>query len=417
MRLLAVLVVALVLAPAAAAGFLDRAATALRSDPVYVDPSMRKLVGPAAERKLEREIPKADAGPVYIVVLPERAAREAGGDPTEAIRAIADELHRRGTYAGLIGNHFRAASNVLPRGEAAALATEAFQAHHDEGIAPTLVDFVDRVGAARNGDGDASNSGDGNSWVFFVLIGGAVVLFLVFRSRGRRRKQQEELAQVKQVARDDLTALAEDVQELEQRVEGSPKAKAAYDRALDSYAGASASFDRARSPGQLKSVAEALEEGRYEMAVAEAELEGRQPPERRPACFFDPRHGPSSREVEWSPPGGAPRSVPACEADAQRVERGEDPESRQVPYGGAMVPYWSAPMYGTYFGGFLPGLLVGQMLLSPWAWGAPVGAYGDAGSSSDGGGGFDSGDFGGGGGGDFGGGGGGDFGGGGGGDF
>jgi hypothetical protein len=27
----------------------------------------------------------------------------------------------------------------------------------------------------------------------------------------------------------------------------------------------------------------------------------------------------------WSPPWGEPREVPACEADAQRVERGEDP--------------------------------------------------------------------------------------------
>ena len=63
---------------------------------------------------------------------------------------------------------------------------------------------------------------------------------------------------------------------------------------------------------------------------ARARLEGREPPERRSPCFFDPRHGPSSRDVEWAPPGGAPRMVPACEADAQRVERGEDPETREV---------------------------------------------------------------------------------------
>ena len=35
-----------------------------------------------------------------------------------------------------------------------------------------------------------------------------------------------------------------------------------------------------------------------------------------------PRHGPSTRDVEWAPPGGTPRTVPACEADAQAVERG-----------------------------------------------------------------------------------------------
>ena len=104
-----------------------------------------------------------------------------------------------------------------------------------------------------------------------------------------------------------------------------------------------------------------------------------------------------------------PRPVPACEADAQRVERGEDPQSRQVPVNGSMVPYWSTPMYGGYFGGFLAGLLIGS---SFGGWGAaPVGVGGDDTS----GGGFNTGDFGGGGfgGGDFGGGGGGDAGGGG----
>src|SRR5439155_16469667 len=140
--------------------------------------------------------------------------------------------------------------------------------------------------------------------------------------------------------------------------------------AFDLYSTAHASFDRARTPDQLAPVAQSLEEGRYEMAVAEALAQGRTPPERRPPCFFDPRHGPSSREVEWAPPGGAPRPVPACEADAQRVEAGEEPASREVLVGGRPTPYWAASAYfgpfaGGYFGGFggfLPGLLLGEML-------------------------------------------------------
>ena len=31
-----------------------------------------------------------------------------------------------------------------------------------------------------------------------------------------------------------------------------------------------------------------------------------------PPCFFDPRHGPSVRDVEWAPSDGAVRTVPAC---------------------------------------------------------------------------------------------------------
>src|SRR6185436_2058334 len=113
-----------------------------------------------------------------------------------------------------------------------------------------------------------------------------------------------------------------------------------------------------------EAVTTALEEGRYHMTSAEAILAGHQPPERRPPCFFDPRHGPSTRDVEWAPAGGTPRPIPACEADAQRVERGEDPHSREIVIDGRRVPYWQAgpayaPFYGGFFGGFgglLPGL-------------------------------------------------------------
>jgi hypothetical protein len=141
------------------------------------------------------------------------------------------------------------------------------------------------------------------------------------------------------------------------------------------------------------------------MASAQARLAGEQPPERRPPCFFDPRHGPSVRDVPWSPDGaGATRDVPACAACAIRVEEGYEPESRQVLVGGRAMPYWMAgPMYGGYFGGFFPGFLLGDVLMG--GFGGPV----DGGSGSDSGGDFGGmgGDFGG----DFGGGdgGGGDF--------
>jgi uncharacterized membrane protein YgcG len=152
------------------------------------------------------------------------------------------------------------------------------------------------------------------------------------------------------------------------------------------------------------------------MACAEALLAGKAPPERRPPCFFDPRHGPSARDVEWAPPGGATRKVPACEACAQAVERGDEPASREVVARGRRIPYWNAPSYfgpwaGGYFApfggtGFLSGLFVGELLGGAYGgWG-----YGSWGGSGDSGGfghwsdfgdgmSFGGGDFGGGGGG------------------
>src|SRR5439155_16367299 len=219
-------------------------------------------------------------------------------------------------------------------------------------------------------------------------------------------------------------ALAEDVQRLEAPVESNAKAKQEYTQALESYDRANRSYDRATQPRQLQDVTAALEEGRYHMAAAQALLGGGTPPERRAPCFFDPRHGPSTRDVEWAPPGGTPRKVPACAADAQAVERGAEPASRQVVAGGQTVPYWNAPPYfapwaGGYFrpyggAGFLSGLFVGELLggaYGGWGYGSwgGVGTPGGFGSWSDAAGGG-SGDFGGGmnfGGGDFGGGGGG----------
>ena len=139
------------------------------------------------------------------------------------------------------------------------------------------------------------------------------------------------------------------------------------------------------------------------MAAAKAELAGGEPPERRPPCFFDPRHGPSVDEVEWAPPGGEPRPVPVCAADLQRTHDGLVPDARQVPAGGQMVPYWAAgpaymPWAGGFFGGgLLPGLFIGSMLGGGFFGGPMMGdAY--AGDGGDfGGGDFGGGDFGGGG--------------------
>jgi hypothetical protein len=423
---------ALALSAAAPAGErIDAAVAALQTNPVYVDPSAELAISGGDQERLRREIDTAGAGPVYIAILPLAAENETGGDPDGVLEALHDGLGRPGTYAVLVGRHFRAGSEgVLPQGEAGRLATEALNAHRDDGVTATLIDFVQRVAAARASGATAPDGGNddepgaGGAVLIGLLAAGAVA-FLVVRTLRGRRQEQAELAEVKAAAHDDLIALADDVQKLEQPVESNPSAKKEYEAALDDYGKASAAYDRATRTKELEAVASALEEGRYHMASAEALLAGKDPPERRPPCFFDPRHGPSTRDVEWTPPGGSPRKVPACEADAQAVERGLEPTSREVVAGGRRVPYWSAPPYfgpwaGGYFMpfggmGFLSGLFVGELLGGAYGgWG--YGSWGGSGSA----GGFGSWDDGGGGASDFGGGmdfGGGDFGGGGGGDF
>jgi len=411
--------------PAFAGERIDAAVAALRSDPVYVDPNAELAIDAADQARLRNKVDSAGAGPVYIAILSQSAEAEAGGNPDGVVQAIHDGLARRGTYAVIVGRHFRAGSDgVLQQGVAGRIATEALNAHRSDGVTPTLLDFVDRVAAARTsspssgGGGSDKPTGGGTALIVLLLVGGGG--FLVYRVYRKHRQTQSELAEVKAAAHEDLIALAEDVQKLEEPVESNATAKNEYGEALESYDKATRSFDRAARPQQLEAVTGALEEGRYHMAVAEALVEGRTPPERRAPCFFDPRHGPSTRAVEWPPPAGTPRSVPACEADAQAVERGVEPASREVTARGQRVPYWNAPPYfgpwaGGYFmpfggTGFLSGLFVGELLggaYGGWGYGSwggsgnsgGFGSWDSGGGSSDFGGGMDfgGGDFGGGG--------------------
>src|SRR5699024_9618671 len=106
-----------------------------------------------------------------------------------------------------------------------------------------------------------------------------------------------------------------------------------------------------------------LAEGRWLLNTVDARMKGEPLPERRPPCFFDPRHGPSVEDVPWAPAGGSTRDVPACAADAVRIKDGYDPDVRLVRADdGEQRPYWEAgPAYsawaGGYYGGFLPGIM------------------------------------------------------------
>ena len=172
-----------------------------------------------------------------------------------------------------------------------------------------------------------------------------------------------------------MTRLGEDVALLDADTAGRELDEATrqdYRRALDSYDAAKAALGRVRTPDDVRGITGILEDGRYAMSCVQARLAGRPVPVRRPPCFFNPQHGPSSDDVEWAPPGGAPRPVPACPADAERVRAGAEPDVRKVPVGAGRAPYWQAgPAYGPwaqgYFSpyagsGLLPGVLLGTML-------------------------------------------------------
>ncbi len=212
--------------------------------------------------------------------------------------------------------------------------------------------------------------------LIMLVVLGAVLAFVVSRSRRREQERQEAaLGYVRAAAEEDVVRFGEDVTLLGTDTAGRTLDEATrqdYRRALDSYDAAKAALDRVQRPDDVRGVTGILEDGRYAIACVEARLADRPVPARLPPCFFNPQHGPSGENVEWAPPGGVPRPVPACPADAERVRLGAEPDVRKVPVGAGRQPYWQGgPGYGPYAQGYfspfamtglLPGLFLGSLL-------------------------------------------------------
>ena len=108
----AVLALLATAAGARAATVVDQAVAALRSDPVYVAPGATPSLSPAQADQLRSLISQANAGPIYVAVLPASARNQAGGDSTAVAQAIGRSLGQ-GTVAVVVGGQFRAVSSVL----------------------------------------------------------------------------------------------------------------------------------------------------------------------------------------------------------------------------------------------------------------------------------------------------------------
>lgn len=215
-----------------------------------------------------------------------------------------------------------------------------------------------------------------------LVVAGVLALVVIPQRRQQaelRRRRDADLAAVLKVADEDVTRFGEELQRLDVDMLTTPldePMRQDYQRALDSYESAKDLLQRAAEPGHVKHVTEALEDGRYAVACVLARKDGTPLPVRRPPCFFNPAHGPSTTDIEWAPPGGVQRQVPVCAADADRVRQGAEPDIRTVPQGYGRVPYWQAgPAYSPwamgYFGAYaasslLPTFMLMTLLSPTW---------------------------------------------------
>jgi hypothetical protein len=242
--------------------------------------------------------------------------------------------------------------------------------------------------------------------IVLLVVGGASLYrrrAIALREAEQRAELETQLSTSKRAADEDVTKFGEELQRLDVDVAGHPldePMQQDYQRALDAYEDAKSSLDAVQRPEEIKHVTSILEDGRYAIACVKARVANRPLPAKRPPCFFNPAHGPSSQDVEWAPPGGALRAVPACPADAERVLAGADPYIRTVQVGAQRVPYWEggqayAPWAQGYYSRWagsdmLSGMLIGSFLFG--GMGNMFGGIGDGmGGMMDGiGGGFES---------------------------
>jgi uncharacterized membrane protein YgcG len=303
---------------------------------------------------------------------------------------------------------------MLPPHGAADIATQVVDQHQGNvfaGLTAFVQDVQQQAGpGAAGGTAGAAASGSSHVLRNALIILGIIVLLVVLGGvliwRPIRRRRQQELKEAKTAAQDDLIALSAGVtdHEADLSIRSHPDAAAEQAQALTAYEQGTAALDAARSVKDMGAVSRAIAEGQYHLAAARALAAGQPRPARRAACFFDPRHGMSVRDVLWAPSDGGPaREVPACYDDARKVEQGIEPELRRVEVRGQRVPYVDAGFAPAYWGGygFLPGMFTGFLLgeaLAPGPffpgdyYGDP-GAYGDAGAADQGNGDYGGGDF------------------------
>ena len=214
--------------------------------------------------------------------------------------------------------------------------------------------------------------------IVLLVVGGAGLYrrhAIAQREAEARAELETQLATSRRAADEDVTKFGEELQRLDVDVAGHPLDEAMqqdYQRALDAYEDSKSSLDAVTKPDEIKHVTSILEDGRYAVACVKARVAGRPLPAKRPPCFFNPAHGPSSQDVDWAPPGGQVRPIPACPADAERVLAGADPYIRTVQVGAQRVPYWEggqayAPWAQGYYSlwsgsDMLSGMLIGSFL-------------------------------------------------------
>jgi len=387
-------------APASAG---QQIAAALRTSPVYVDPSLSSAFPAAVRASLLQQIRKAPA-PVFVLAVPLVAGGQwpSGG---QLATVVHNYLGRAGIYLTVDATFSTDIDAYTwpsdPQGLDAAPyhaadAAQAANLSQDMQNATLPQKFIEAIELIRDGQAvsayqaavrqpnantpgqPSAHSGGSGPWP--VLI--AVIVLVVIAAGGggwlltrRRRKPSPFVAphavfsaartaseaELREQAQQQVIALGELVEAPGPLAAAGPlseQAQVQLGRALDAYQAAGKVLDQASGICDLAGVLVLTQAGRNAAAAAQAAQAGRPVPTARPLCFFNPLHGAAGHETRWRALGERETlDVHVCDDCARAAAQHRLPDVLVDRAAGQEVPYyevdpehsvWAATGYGQF---------------------------------------------------------------------
>ncbi|WP_102926268.1 hypothetical protein [Streptomyces noursei] len=346
----------------------QKIADALRTSPVYVDPSLSSAVGPEDQRTLVQKIRQSRL-PIRVVLVPLVEGDNWGGKSEQLIEVVHERmgggpaiLIAPGHYPDDIeAREWPADAHQAERATASVFFDDAMKG---AGLTKRISRAIDLIEAGNgNAEYERRTAGLGTSGgaspkkpaaqgtspvvrIVTLAVGPVLVLaaaWLLLRRRSRLRDFGTPFAMPRSVFaaahradEDGLRERAgEEVVRLGEEARAATGDPTAIERALDAYAAAGTVLDRARGVPDLAGVFALVAEGRAALSPAPATL---------PLCFFHPLHGPATRRIPWRPLGRREQlRVAACDACLRAVRTRRAPEVLTDRLDDRPVPYFEVP--------------------------------------------------------------------------
>lgn len=350
------------------------AVAGLKGHTVYVAPDSGQDITANEVQSLEAQIAKGRAA-IFIAVLPEAAASQAGGvdglphtlaiamgDPTAVFGVVSGRSFRAGAKAGA----------GLDSGEAGNFAKAAISAHSPASnrLVVALSDWVTRVDnrvatrPAGSSTGAAASKGSSTDWGKIILIIAAVLLVIPAIGLGvwlilRKRRDEAELARRRSVLKRRLEDLSGDVVNLEATVAINDNAKAAYSNAVTAYTSGNSRFSDTASDLELDDVEHYVEIAESAMSDAKEYAAGRDP--HPPVKVTKAR---LREPVQTYAKADAPKAAPTQTTTVVNNYNGDSRDRWQGNYNGYGYGYYPGYGWGYYGnnGDFVAGMLAAEMM-------------------------------------------------------